>query len=89
MTDKEYKRKWYSEKTGLMRLACILVITQVKVVRNSKGVATNYKVRHLNPYNPLSYVALLFMLPIQITKAVFTEVLTVVFEELKTIFKYH
>ena len=62
---KEYRQRELKTYNWVLRLLVLLSISNVKVI-DTKGWNTNsdyfFKIRELNPYNPISYIIFILLL---------------------------
>ena len=62
---KEYRQRELRTYNWVLRLLVLLSISNVKVI-DTKGWNTNsdyfFKIRELNPYNPISYIIFILLL---------------------------
>lgn len=66
MTPEEYKKQVIKSSPGIFRLCYNLYISDVKVTDSNvwkNNNDYNYKIRELNPINPLSYLVLIILIP--------------------------
>jgi hypothetical protein len=67
MTIEEFKKKKINSISPVFKLFYFLYISDIQVTDKKVWNNNNdfgYRTREVNPYNPLSYILLLFLLPI-------------------------
>ena len=88
MTIEEFKKNKINSISPLFKLCYFLYISDIKVTDKNVWKDNNdfnYRVREVNPYNPLSYILLLFFLPIALLINGFNRDS---FEDIKKLFIY-
>lgn len=66
MTPQEYKKKIIKSSPGIFKLCYNLYISDIKVTDSNvwkNNNDYNYRIRELNPFNPLSYLVLIILVP--------------------------
>jgi len=66
MTPQQFKEKLIKTHSPLLKICYFLGITNLEIIDNNVWKTNNdynYKIREINPYNPLSYLVLLAFLP--------------------------
>ncbi len=69
MTIEEFKKNKINSMFPLIKICYFLYITDIEVTDKKVWNNNNdfsYRIREVNPYNPLSYILLLFLLPIAV-----------------------
>lgn len=69
MTPQEYKKWVFKTKPLIVKICYNLYITDIEITDSkvwNNNNDYNYRLRELNPYNPLSYLVLVILLPISI-----------------------
>jgi len=87
-TEKEYRALHYGWANTWTKIMLKLGVTQWKFIADSEGKIVHKKTRILNPYNPLSYIAVpVFVVTTLLVRAF--EVLPEFIEDIKGSFKYN
>ncbi len=88
MTPQEYRGKLIKTYPKLFRVCLFLRISDLEIIDNNvwkNNNDYNYRIREINPYNPLSYIILIFLVPIGLLLSGFNKQS---FKEIKKLFKY-
>lgn len=67
MTPQEYREKLIKTYPRLLKICLFLGISDLEIIDNNVWKDNNdynYRLREVNPYNPLSWILLLFFLPV-------------------------
>jgi hypothetical protein len=88
MTPQEYREILIKTYPKLLQICLFLGISDLEIIdknvwKNNNDY--NYKLREVNPYNPLSWILLLFFLPVALLINGFNKES---FEDVKKLFKY-
>jgi hypothetical protein len=88
MTPKEYRTKLINTYPRLLKICLFLGISDLEIIDNDvwkNNSDYNYRIREVNPYNPLSWILLLFFLPVGLLINGFNRES---FDDIKKLFKY-
>lgn len=88
MTPQEYREKLINTFPKLLQICLFLGISNLEIIdkdvwKNNNDY--NYRLREINPYNPLSWIFLLFVLPVALLINGFNKES---FQDVKKLFKY-
>ena len=88
MTHQEFRKKVIKTYPLLLRICIFLGISDIKIIDNNVWRTSddyNYKILKINLYNPLSYVLLIFFIPIGLILNGFNKES---FRDIKRLFEY-
>jgi hypothetical protein len=80
---KEEIKKYVNGKSKLFRIFYYLRIVDVKAVKENKMSYTKFYVRQLNPWNPLSYIFVIYVTMCAILNFIRTELVSDFFDSFK------
>ena len=87
MTPREFREKTIKTSPTIFKICLFLRISSIEIIDKDIWKNNNdyeYKIREINPYNPLSYLLLLFFIPIGLVINGFNKKS---FEDIKKLFK--
>lgn len=81
LSKKEYKKKVVKQQSLFLKLMILVGVYQIKVKENSLG--KYYYISRINPYNPLSYLIMVFMIIFGLIGFFVTEAIPEIISEFK------